>query len=337
MGNRISNDSMSIVASFFPREKIIPLAMMASRVSKSMQSRVSHFKLNDRDLLPFLDVFTNFMFCGKYNHKPHITWDVSITDLWAQEDRFRNKVMTLPFVRTHFQEHFRRVLTGLDLSAMTLSVFMQQSFLEYHAEDLHTNHFAFTDLPSNIQETLLSSEGKNVVRRFLLDRQIDNGRYVVTRSRQCVLKFLHCKTLQELKISANVNDMQNLYDSYSPSAHLVLVEHVFRARHCFRTAGYTTKRSIDSHNLASIEFWQRTADEYNEEVLNIMRRGQLYTIENENTNKSHFKTLKQCKDKAVEEWKRGVTDNGTGMRHLITNMIKYDFIVNRVIKKAKKQ
>ena len=104
MGNRIASDSFGVVASFFPHEKIIPLAMMVSRVSKSMQSRMSHFKLNDMELLPFLDVFSRFMFCGKYNRKISITWNVSVTDMWANEDMFRNMVMTLPLY-TRFRFH----------------------------------------------------------------------------------------------------------------------------------------------------------------------------------------------------------------------------------------
>ena len=327
MGNKLCYDSMNAVASFFSPEKIVKLAMMVSRVSKSMQLNMSRFKLNDRTLLPFLEIFINFTFHGKYNHTPCMIWDMNVIDLWSNEDMFRGTVMTLPWVMNHFQQQFRRLVLDLDISPITLSVFMQQSCTPYPPEYLITNDFAFNDLPSNIHDTLLSNEGKIIVRNFLLGKQIDNCRHVPSRARQSVINLLQCTTLDELKISAYRENMQFVYNDISPAAHLEIVEEVFRTRYFFLKAGHKTKRTIESHNLMSLDFWKRMTNEYNEEVFEIMRRGQLHKIETEYTKRSHFKTLKQCKDKAVQAWKKRRGINGRDIKCVITNMINDHFMI----------
>ena len=77
----------------------------------------------------------------------------------------------------------------------------------------------------------------------------------------------------------------------------------------------------------SLDFWKRMTNEYNEEVFEIMRRGQLHTIETEYTKRSHFKTLKQCKDKAVQAWEKRRGINGRDIKCVITNMINDHFMI----------
>ena len=332
MGNQLSGDSMNVIASFFEPEKLIPMALMLSRTSKSMQSDlVSRIKFTDKELLPFLDVFVSFMFLGKYESKPCLIWNMhDVMDLWYNDCLFREMVLNLDWVRMYFQKQHIELIESAQLSSMASVVFMQHSVLKYDASNLHMKNFMFTDLPPNIQKILLSNEGKYVVRKYLLSRHIDRGKMSSERHRQHVLNMMQFTKLHDLKTFANKEKIPHLFMYSSPYKYLTIVKKVFNVRYYYKLAGHTDKRNIENHDLESLEFWKHLAHEYKEEVLHIMRRKQYLIISKENTNNKRFVTLKQCKDEAVRAWK-----GGSSIRHVIRGMIKAEFTINRARKKQK--